>query len=33
MIEDMLAALCAAEPAWAVAVQCYFNPVARTPAA
>ena len=27
MIEDMLASLCAADPAWAVAVLRYFNPV------
>ena len=31
MIEDMLASLCVAEPAWAVAVLRYFNPVAAHP--
>ncbi|QJC55788.1 UDP-glucose 4-epimerase [Polaromonas vacuolata] len=31
MIEDMLAASCAANPAWAVAVLRYFNPVGAHP--
>ena len=31
MIEEMLAALCASDPAWAVAVLRYFNPVGAHP--